>query len=83
MRIYLGCKVTDNYRNQQIIAFSLVIVSSRSTKENRDGSFDGQSKAMPSQRPVPILLGYFISASIQPRSDTNEAFQLMAISLLA
>ena len=29
------------------------------------------------------VVGYFISASIQPRSDTNEAFQLMAISLLA
>lgn len=28
-------------------------------------------------------VGHFISASIQPRSDTNEAFQLMAISLLA
>ena len=35
------------------------------------------------KRTVPILVGYFISASIQPRSDTNEAFQLMAISLLA
>ena len=30
-----------------------------------------------------LIGGYFISASIQPRNDTNEAFQLMAISLLA